>query len=70
MDWAIWFEIYENGEKLSQGVWHKRYKIKRNAIRMAKKYFDTNPRVNLETNNVYTYKWIVSQTNPWKPEEK
>lgn len=62
MDWKIWFEIFVNDRKVGAGVWHKSYKYKGNAIRFAKKRYD---RVIKDSNQTITYKWIVSQTNPW-----
>lgn len=62
--WRIWFELYEDGKKIGSGVWHYCYKYKGNAVRRAKQQFGS-PRVNKNTGKTYTYKWIVSQTNPW-----
>jgi hypothetical protein len=62
--WRIWFELFEDGKKIGAGVWHQHYKYKGNAVRRAKKQFD-KPRVNRNTAKIYTYKWVVSQTNPW-----
>ena len=62
--WRIWFEMYEDGKKIGSGVWHYCYKYKGNAVRRAKQQFG-EPRINKNTGKTYTYKWIVSQTNPW-----
>lgn len=40
MCYAIWFEMFRNGEKCGAGVYHKRYQRKGNAIRTAMKYYD------------------------------
>ena len=64
MPWLIWFEVYKNGKKIGAGVWHQKYKYKGNAVRYAKKRFDTT-RID-RCGDVYTRKWIVSQTNPWR----
>jgi len=63
MRWRIWFEVYKNGKKIGAGVWHQRYKYKANAERWAKHRFGGRG-VNKNSNDIYTYKWIVSQTNP------
>lgn len=65
MPWRIWFELYDDDTKIGAGLWHTCYKHKGHAIRWAKYRFDT-PRVNKHTGKVYTYKWTVSQTNPWR----
>lgn len=62
MDYAIWFETFRNGEKCGSGVYHKRYQRKGNAIRTAMKYYD---RTIVYDNHTITYKWVVSQENPW-----
>ncbi len=62
MYWLIWFDVYKNGKKIGAGVWHQRYKYKGNATRFAKKQFNGD-RVR-GNGDVYTYKWVVSQTNP------
>ena len=62
MDWKIWFEHFVNGRKVGAGVWHQSYKRRGNAIRRAQKQFD---RVIKCSNQTITYKWVVSQTNPW-----
>ena len=64
MYWLIWFELFKNGKKIGAGVWHQRYKYKGNAARYARKRFD-NARVDSH-GDVYTYKWTVSKTNPWR----
>lgn len=69
MYWRIWFELYDGEKKIGAGVWHQHYKYKGNAVRFARKRFD-KPRVNKNNNKIYTYKWTVSQTNPWAKEEK
>ena len=62
--WRIWFECYADGKSIGKGVWHYRYKYKCNAVRRAKKQFDTR-RINKINGKLTTYKWIVSETNPW-----
>lgn len=62
MCYAIWFEMFRNGEKCGAGVYHKRYQRKGNAIRTAMKYYD---RTIVYDNHTITYKWVVSQENPW-----
>lgn len=63
--WLIWFDVYKNDKKIGAGVWHQQYKYKGNATRYAKKRFN-HTRVD-RNGDVYTYKWVVSQTNPrWK----
>ena len=62
MEWKIWFERYVNGRKVGAGVWHKSYKREGDAIRFAKKQYD---KVIQDSNQTITYKWVVSQTNPW-----
>ena len=64
MYWRIWFELYADGKKVGRGVWHQWYTYKSNATRRAKQLLGTE-RVNKHTGKVYTYNWIVSQTNPW-----
>lgn len=63
MSWRIWFEVYKNGKKIGAGVWHKHYKYKGHAERWAKKRFGERG-VNKNSGDIYTYKWVVSQTNP------
>ena len=65
MYWRIWFELYEGGDKIGSGLWHKRYTYKGNAIRAAVKRFG-HERVNRNDGKVYVYYWTVSQTNPWQ----
>lgn len=69
MYWRIWFELYEDGKKIGSGLWHQHYKYKGNATRFARKHFD-GERVNKNTGKVYTYKWTISQTNPWRKKEE
>jgi hypothetical protein len=57
--------MYEDGKRIGGGVWHQLYNYKGNAVRFAKKQFGT-PRINKYTGKTYTYKWVVSQTNPWR----
>lgn len=64
MYWRIWIELYEADKKIGSGIWHQCYKYKANAIRAAKRQFGQE-RVNRNTGKNYTYKWIVSQTNPY-----
>ena len=63
MDWRIWFELYEGDTKIGAGVWHYHYKHRSSAVRRAEQQFG-KPRVNKNTGKIYTYKWVVSQTNP------
>lgn len=65
MYWRIWFELYENDRKIGSGVWYYWYMYKGNATRRAKQMFG-EPRHNKRTGKTYTYKWIVSQENPWR----
>lgn len=67
MYWRIWFELYKNGKKIGAGVWHQYYSYKGNAVRYAKKRFGTE-RVDRH-GDIYTYKWTVSTTNPWRKQE-
>ena len=69
MYWRIWFELYQNGKKVGYGLWHQHYKYKGNAVRAAKRQFGKE-RVNERTGKVYTYNWIVSQTNPWRAQSE
>lgn len=69
MHWRIWFELYENGKKIGSGVWHQPYTYKQNAVRAARRIFGCE-RVNKNTGKVYTYNWVVSQTNPRKIERR
>lgn len=62
--WRIWFQCYADGRHIGSGVWHYRYKYKGNAVRRAGKQFDKS-RINKINGKVTTYKWAVSQTNPW-----
>lgn len=62
--WRIWFEVFENGNKVGSGVYHQSYKYKKNAVRRAKQ-MRSNDLYNPMTNSTITRKWIVSQTNPW-----
>lgn len=64
--WKIWFETFVNGEKRGAGVWIQEYKHKSSAVRMAKKHF--NPPRTTHDGQTLTYKWIVSQTNPFRKE--
>ena len=64
MYWRIWFNLYKNGKKVGAGVWHQHYKYKGNATRYAKKRFNRT-RIDYRSGDVYTYEWVVSQTNPW-----
>lgn len=64
MLWRIWFKLYEGERLIGAGVWHRGYTYKGNAERYAEKQFGT-PRVNRNDGKTYTYRWIVSQTNPW-----
>lgn len=63
MYWRIWFELYEGDKKIGSGVWHYHYRYRGTAVRRAKQLFGEY-RVNKNTGKIYTYKWIVSQTNP------
>lgn len=63
MYWRIWFELYEGNKKVGDGVWNRDYIYKGNAVRRAKQLFGEK-RVNKHTGKIYTYKWVVSQTNP------
>lgn len=65
MSWRIWFEVYDGDRKIGSGVWHYQYKYKGNAVRRAKQKFG-QPRVNKNNGKTHSYKWIVSQTNPWR----
>ena len=57
--WKIWFQTFdENGRQNGAGVCIQEYKYKRNAERMAKKRYGDLP----------GFKYIVSQTNPWRKE--
>lgn len=69
MPWRIWFELYADGKKVGSGLWHYQYKYKSNAVRAAKKQFG-KARVNKNSGKIYTYKWTVSQTNPWRKREE
>lgn len=64
MPWKIWFEVFRKGKKIGSGVWTKSYKHKCSAVRYARQNFD-KPRVGA----VLSYKWIVSQTNPYRKGE-
>lgn len=57
--WKIWFEQYRNNECIGAGLLVREYKYEKNAIRYAKKRFDT-----LNHGDI-TFKWYVSKTNPW-----
>lgn len=65
--WYIWYEVYENGELLpnSRGIYYQAYSHKHNAERRARKMWE-EPYTHMITGNVYQYKWIISQTNPWE----
>lgn len=58
MRWRIWFDLYKDDKKIGAGVWHQCYTYKHNAVRAAKKRFDGR------NSKHYTYKWVVSVTNP------
>lgn len=64
--WKIWFEIFQNGEKIGAGVWHQAYKRKSDATRRAKKHFGA---LNEESNGRH-YIFTVSQTNPCVKEKE
>lgn len=67
--WYIWYELYENDKKIVSGQYlHPGYKHKSSAVRAARKMWGL-PRVDLMTGDIVTYKWIVSQTNPFSREE-
>ena len=66
-DWKIWFETYHDGEKIGAGVWLQSYKHKSSAVRRAKKQFNRQL-IDYSNGRVTTYKWTVSQTNPWSTE--
>lgn len=63
--WKIYYEVFANGESVSRGTWHQSYKYKSSAVRRARLHFDNRSDYNPMTNETYTYKWIVSQSNPW-----
>ena len=65
MYWRIWFVMYRNGTKIGSGLWHQRYIRRGNAVRWGKYRFG-NPRYHKHTGDIYTYDWVVSQTNPWR----
>ena len=69
MHWRIWFELYEDSKKIGSGVWRQPYTYKQNAVRAARRIFGYE-HVNKNTGKVYTYNWIVSQTNPRKFERR
>lgn len=60
--WKIWFEVFRNGKKIGSGLWHQEYASKGSAIRRAKAVFD-DP---VKQTGGKTYKYIVSQTNPFE----
>lgn len=62
--WKIYYEMFRDGKKLAQGLHWKSYKHKSSASRAARQTYAL-PRVYPETGEVITYRWIVSQTNPW-----
>lgn len=63
MMWKVWYETYVNGIKIGYDNLHHEYKYKGNAVRRARKQF--NKEVEGPCGHV-TYKWIVSQVNPWR----
>lgn len=62
--WYIWFEVFENGNKIGSGVWHRGYSYKKNAIRRAKQMWDKDL-YNPMTGSIISRKWVVSQSNPF-----
>jgi hypothetical protein len=63
-NWRIWFEVFENDEKIGSGVWLRSYKHKSSAVRRAKQMWGEDL-YNPMTNTTIRRKWIVSQTNPF-----
>lgn len=60
--WRIWIETFKDGKKIGSGVWHGEYSSKGNATKRAKQLFE-NP---FKSTGDVTYKYIVSQTNPFE----
>lgn len=61
--WKIWFEIYEDNEKIGGGLWFQSYTRKGNAVRRARKQFDRI--VTDQSGRVLSWRWVVCQENPW-----
>lgn len=59
--WKIWYEIYQNGQKIGSGLYHRYYVRRGDAIRRANIQYNKS----LERTDGITFKWCVSQTNPW-----
>ena len=62
--WKIWFEVFEDGEKIGGGVWLKSYKHKSSAVRRARQRWG-NDLYSPITGTTISRKWIVSQSNPY-----
>ena len=65
--WKIYFEVFRNGVKAGSGVYWRSYKHKSSATRAAKRQYDRT--LDCLDGETLTYKWIVSQTNPWTEEK-
>lgn len=59
----IWIKLYENGELVGTSVSAKCYKRKGYAERVARERLSNPRKKNL------SYKWIVSETNPWASQD-
>lgn len=60
--WHIWVRVYKNRRYLGYIRYMEDYAFESSAVKYAKKYFnhaDTN------AEGVYSYKWVVAQTDPF-----
>lgn len=60
--YRIWTQIFKDGEHVGSSVSCTAYVRKGNAVRVAKQMFDRR-------HGQITYKWWVSETNPWVKED-
>lgn len=63
--WFIWFEVYEDGKFLTRGRYWRHYSHKSSAEHSARRMW-SKPRYNPMTKSTITYKWVVSQEEPWE----
>jgi hypothetical protein len=65
--WHVWLKVYKNRRYIGYIRYSEDYTFEQSAVKSAKKYFD---RIDSNAEDSYSYKWVVSQTNPFEKKSR
>ena len=63
--WKIWYKVYQDGQHIEAGLWHREYARKCDAVRVA----NIRLKKSLNRTDGVSFTYVVSKTNPWSQVE-